>query len=103
MNVNEYGVQFVLGVSFDMSANTGLSLIFTKPSGDVLTVTNPAVTIAASPVTTTAGVFAANTYFLYTFVSGDVDEAGSWTVRGTYDASGPVHLISDAATFTIDT
>jgi len=102
MNVGEYGVQFVLGTSFDMSANTSLSLTFTKPDGTTLTKTS-GVTISASPITTTAGTFAANTYFLYTFVSGDVDQAGDWSVRGTYNATGPVHLISSIAYFTIAT
>ena len=102
MNVGEYGVQFVLGTSFDMSANTSLSLTFTKPDGTTLTVTNPAVTISASPIVTTAGTFDANTYFLYTFVSGDVSVAGDWTVRGTYNAAGPVHLISSIGYFTIE-
>lgn len=102
MNVGEYGVQFVLGVSFDMSSNTSLSLTFTKPDGTTLTVTDPDVTIAASPIVTTAGTFASNTYFLYTFVSGDIDQAGDWSVRGTYNAAGPVHLISSIGYFTIE-
>ena len=102
MNVGEYGVQFVLGTSFDMSANTSLSLTFTKPDGTTLTVSNPDVTIDAAPITTTAGTFDANTYFLYTFESGDVNQSGDWSVRGTYNAAGPVHLISSIGYFTIE-
>ena len=88
-----------------MSANTGLSLIFTKPDGTLLTVTNPQVTISASsysPTTTpNLGTFAGNTYFLYTFANGNVDQSGTWKVRGHYTASG-VLLISNPATFTVD-
>lgn len=104
MNVGEYGVEFVLGTGFDMSANTGLALVFTKPDASVLTVTNPAVTINASPyvgATTPPGTFAGNTYFQYTFLNGDVNQAGLWSVRGHYLSSG-VLLISDPTTFTIN-
>ena len=97
MNVNEYGVVFRLGVSFDMSSNTALGLTFTKPSGATLTVSNPNVTAPGS----VGSGFSANEYFQYTFAQGDVDEAGSWSVRGTY-TDGSKQLISDAATFTVN-
>lgn len=97
MNVGEYGVIKRHGVAFDMSANTALSLTFTKPSGATLTVSNPDVSAPGS----VGGSFAANEYFQYTFANGDVDEAGTWTVRGTY-TDGSKQLISDAATFTVN-
>ncbi len=97
MNSGEFGVIFRLGVGFDMSGNTALSLTFTKPSGATLTVSDPAVTAPAS----TGGSFGANEYFSYTFADGDVDEAGTWTVRGTY-TDGSKQLISDTATFTVN-
>ena len=105
MRKGEYGVRYVLGTSFNMASNTALSLVFTKPDGTTLTKTNPNVTIANTPyaptTTPSLGTFAANTYFLYTFVNGDVDQSGDWTVHGIYSASG-VHLISDEAPFTVD-
>lgn len=105
MNVGESGVRFLIGVGYDMSAYTGLSITFTKPDGEELTVTNPEVSISASPVVTTEGTFAANTYGIYIFEDGDVDQDGLWSARLTYDDNAspvPQHLISDVATFTIN-
>lgn len=105
MNSGEFGVQYVLGTSFNMVANTGLALVFTRPDGTVLTVTNPAVTINAAVYTPTTtpnlGTFAGNTYFLYTFANGDVNQSGLWSVRGHYLASG-VLLLSNPSTFTVN-
>ncbi len=101
MNLGEYGVVYYLGTSYVMTGNTSLGITFTKPDGTELAVTSPAVTISATPVTTSEGVFAANTYLIYTFVNGDVDQAGEWSARGIYNASG-VHLISNPAPFTVD-
>lgn len=101
MNVNEYGIAFHLNVNFDISGFTALSLVFTKPSGAILTKTNGDVTVPASPlVTSDQGTFAANEYVKYTFVLGDISEAGTYSVRLTYtDASK--RLISDVTTFTV--
>ncbi len=102
MNVGEYGVEFVFAASFDMSAETGLALHFTKPSGALLTVTNPAVYIQNAPlVTAQFGTLAANTYAIYVFLNGDVNEAGLWSVRLIYDDAAPQHLISNVTTFTV--
>lgn len=101
MIVNEYGIIYYLGTSFDMSAYTALILTFTKPDGTTLVVQNPDVSIVAAPVTTTKGVFAANTYFKYTFQDGDIDQAGTWTVRGTYRESPTVQLFSTVDTFVV--
>ena len=100
MNVNEYGIIFVLGVSYDLSSMTNLSITFNKPDGTTLTVATPDVTISATPIDTTKGTFAANTYALYTFAVGDVDPAGDWTARLTATKVG-VRLISDVASFTV--
>ena len=101
MNTGEYGIQFVFGASFDMSANTGLSITFTKPDLSLLTVSNPAVTIANTTISTTEGNFTANTYGLYTFANGDVNQFGPWSARLTYLSTG-VKLISDIGTFTVN-
>lgn len=99
MNAGEYGVIFRLGVGFDLSANTALSLTFTRPDNTTLTVSNPSVTAPNSA----GGSFSADQYFQYTFADGDVGsgDAGDWTVRGTY-TDGSKQLISDAATFTVN-
>lgn len=98
MNVNEYGVTLQFGVSFDMSANTSLSFTFTKPDLSTLTV---AGTLGTIQITTTEGIFAANTYATYRFVAGNVDQAGDWSVRLTYLDASPARLISTIGHFTV--
>lgn len=102
MNVNEYGVAFVFSTGFNMSAFTSISITFTKPDDTTLTVTDPDVTVPASPLTTTDGIFAANEYAQYYFQSGDVDQVGQWSARVTYNDATPLHLISDIGVFTIN-
>lgn len=94
MNVNEWGVVFRLNTNYDMSGNTALSLTFTKPNGTTLTVTPTAPAVAASG-------FDANEYFQYTFVDGDVDQDGPWSVRGTYTDANKV-LLTPSVAFTVD-
>jgi hypothetical protein len=101
MNVNEYGITFTMGVSYNLANFTALSLTFTKPNRSVLTVTDPAVSIANANITTSAGTFLPNTYVLYTFAEGDVNLAGPWSVRLTYTANG-IQLISDIGKFTVN-
>lgn len=106
MNVNEYGVDFAFSTGFDMSAFTAISIVFTKPDGTTLTVSNPNVTVPNVDLTTTLGVFTAKTYAQYTFVQNDVNQAGPWSARVVYDnttLSPPQHLISDVGTFTVNT
>ena len=100
MNVNEYGIVLQFGVSFDMSSNTSLSFTFTKPDDTTLTV---AGTLGTAQITTTEGIFAANTYATYRFVSGDVNQAGEWSVRLTYLDASPARLISTVGVFTVGT
>lgn len=98
MNVNEYGVVFQFGVSFNMAAHTSLSLTYTKPDATTLTVTP---TLGTVDVSTPLGTFSANTYVTYTFVNGDVDQAGSWSARLTYQDATPAKLISTSGSFTV--
>ena len=90
MNVNEYGVVLQFGVSFNMSADTSLSFTFTKPDLTTLTVTG---TLGTVDVTTPLGIFSAYTYATYTFLVGQVNIAGPWTVRLTYTDASPARLI----------
>jgi hypothetical protein len=101
VNVGEYGVPYLFSTGFDMSANTSISITFTKPDGTVLTVTNPAVTVPAVDVETTDGLFLAHKYVAYTFKAGDVDQVGIWSARVTYNDAGPRHLISDSDEFEV--
>lgn len=101
MNVNEWGVVYFQSTGFDMSGQTSLKLTFTKPDGTILTKTS-GITIVNAPQSTTLGTFASNKYTKYTFIAGDVDQAGVWSCRVTYGDAGQ-SLISDVATFTIGT
>lgn len=101
MNVGEYGVVCRFNVGFDISQATTLTLSFTKPDGTTLTKTTPNVTAGSTDITSSLGVtFSANQYALYTFAQGDVDQAGAWKARLTYD-DGVKHLISNIGIFTV--
>lgn len=97
MNKNEYGIDFNLNVNFDLSANTSLSLEITKPNGATITVVPTVGTVLLA-----TNQFAANQYSVYRFVQGDIDQAGTYSARLTYNAAGPTRLISDVATFTVN-
>jgi hypothetical protein len=103
LNVNEWGVAFVFSTGFNMASFTSISITFTKPDQSTLTVANPAVTVPNFDLPTTDGTFPANEYAKYIFVLGDVDQAGDWSARVTYNDATPQHLISDVGTFTIST
>lgn len=101
MNLSEFGVPFLFSTGYDMSANTSISIAFTKPDGTILTVTNPDVTVPAMDVETTDGLFLAHQYVSYTFEDGDVDQVGVWSARVIYDDAAPRHLTSDISQFTV--
>lgn len=101
LNVNEYGFPLVFSTGYDMSAETSISIAFTKPDGTALTVSNPSVTVPVIDLETTDGLFLANQYVSYTFASGDVDQVGIWSARVIYNDAAPRHLISDVATFEV--
>lgn len=98
MNLGEYGTILYFSTGYDMSAKTTLTITFTKPDATTLTKT---ATVGSGNVTTTAGVFVDKMYAQYTFATGDVDQAGTWSARVTYTDAVPKHLISDSATFVI--
>ena len=102
IKVGEYGVVFYLNTGFDMSAFTGLSLEFTKPSGATLTKTDPDVSVPGGNQDTDLGTFLGGEYAAYTFASGEVDESGQWSVILTYNEGAAKRLISDIAYFTVD-
>lgn len=101
MNVNEFGVEYVFSTGYDMSANTSISIAFTKPDGTTLTVSNPSVTVPTIDLETTDGLFLAHQYVSYTFQSGDVDQVGTWSARVIYTDAAPRRLTSDIDTFEV--
>ena len=81
-----------------MSGSSELTLVFTKPDKTTLTVTTSnGVTAPAQAL----GSLNASTYFSYTTAAGDIDQAGTWTVQGTYNDATPKTFISDSANFTV--
>lgn len=98
INVGEYGLVLNVNVNFDISAATSLQLVITRPDGTTITGT-PTVG-AVDLVTDDDGTYLANQYCSYTFIAGDLNQAGDYTARVTYtDASK--HLISDPTSFTV--
>ncbi len=98
MFVNEYGIVFQFGVSFNMSANTSLSFTFTRPDATTITVAGALGTVT---IDTTAGIFLANTYATYVINGGDLNQAGEYSVRLTYIDASPARLISSIGLFTV--
>jgi len=105
MNVGEYGIAFNLNVSYNISAFTTLTLNITRPDATTISRTGADVTAPATPLVTSLGTFAANEYAKYYFKSGDLSQAGQYTVRLVFDnaaAVPPLHLVSDIASFTVN-
>lgn len=95
MNANEYGIDIKFNVNFVLTGAVTLSLAITKPDGTALTVV-PTIGLV------TYGSFAANEYAIYRTQLGDIDQAGTYTARLTYNDALPSRLISDIASFTVN-
>ena len=105
LKVGTIGGIIAIDADFDLSGNTGLELVFTKPDLSKLTVTKatgvtaPAISIT-DPVT--GEVFQANTYWQYITIANDIDQAGTWEVQGRYIDATPKDFCGDRVTFTVD-
>lgn len=98
MNVGEYGLVLNLNVNFDISAATSLQLAITRPDGTAI---NGTPTVGTVDLTTTDdGTYLAHKYCIYTFVAGDLSQAGDYIARLTYNDSTK-RLISDPTSFTV--
>ena len=93
--VGEFGKPIYLATGFDMSGNSALTVVFTKPDGSMLQkpATAPNVAIGSMP---------ANTYFEVTPEDGDIDQSGGWAAYGIYEDSTPRKLISETVQFTVN-
>lgn len=105
--VGEVGKPFRYSTDgFDMSSSTGLTLNFTKPDNTTLqktesssnAVTAPAVALTNDP---DLGTVAASTYFEFTSIAADFDQAGEWTVCGIYTDGTPKVFHGNDKTFTV--
>lgn len=83
LRVGEAGKRHRIATSFDMSSNTSLGLVYTKPDETTLSVTP---TLGTTSATIDGQSAAANTWVFYDFVPGDIatGEDGTWTVELTY-------------------
>ncbi len=111
MNVGNFGNTFVggtgySGAGFDLSAYTGLSLVFSPPGVAEFTVTvADGVTMGTIDYVLPNGrIFNANQYVTYVFIDGQVTVAGNWRVRLIYDNDvivPPEHFISSLGNFLV--
>lgn len=100
-NVGEYGKALNINTNYDMSVNTALELVITRPDSTSFTRNSPAVTISASPlVTGDSGTFAANEYMRYLVQDGDLTVPGEYAVRCSYTDALPMRLIATTS-FTV--
>lgn len=102
--VGEFGMDFVMGVSFDMSGNTSLQFTFLKPDKQTLVVVG---VLGTTVLNTTEGIFAANTWASYTFKDGDLDQVGTdakgnpWSAVLDYFVSTTEKFTSSEANFDV--
>lgn len=83
IRVGESGKRHRINVKFDMSTNTSIDFVYTKPiSGDLLSV---AGTLGTTAETIDGVSVLANFWAYYDFVPGDLDEAGNWDLQITYN------------------
>lgn len=100
--IGESGKKFYASMSVDMSTNTELSIVFTKPDGITVTKTKTGGEVALGTSSITfddpdgAPITAlANEYLIYDIEPGFLDQAGSrdddnpWKAYGIYTDTGP--------------
>lgn len=102
LRVGESGKRHRMSFSFDMSSNTSLALVYTKPDESTLSVTP---TLGTSSATIDGESVAANTWAYYDFEPGDIasGEDGTWTAQFTYTntASSPNDVFKNLIPITL--
>ena len=104
VTVTEFGFGIIIGVSFDMTANTAILFRFKRgPNTPVTALLEVTATLGTVDIDTTVGEMLANEWATYTFVDGDIPECsdGEWQVQLVYQATG-VQLLSTIGEFTVD-
>lgn len=110
LRVGEYGATALIRVSgggFNLSSNTDVQMVFTKPDGTSVTKalsTTGGMTVGGGVTDADLGALAANTYAEYAPEVGFLDQAGAWTVKLVYintGASPPQQVIGGPAKFTV--
>lgn len=106
LKVGEIGKLIVINAGFDLSSNSELRVVLTKPDlTEVTKLKADGVTAPAVPINVTidgvAVTFDANEYWQYPTESGVIDASGSWKVHGEYVDVTPKDLCGDSTTFTV--
>lgn len=99
MNVGEYGLALNLNVNYTLTGYTSLTMNFMRPDGTTFTSTG--VTVPNTPFVAADGTYAASQYARYVFTAGDLNQAGDYKVRLTYQ-DATKRLVSDVAGFTVN-
>ena len=103
---DDIGRIFAVNANFDLSGNTELRMVFTKPDGTTVEklkadgVTAPAIDLTIC-VDGTDQTFLANEYFQYSSEAGLLDLTGAWTIHGEYVDATPKDLSGDVSSFTV--
>lgn len=103
LRVGEVGKTIRVNTGYDLSSNTELTLVFTKPGGTTVSkttadgITAPSVDVTADDGST----FTADEYMSYNTESGFLDESGTWQVYAQYDDATPKTFIGDTTTFQV--
>ena len=83
LRVGESGKEHRINVKFDMSSNTSIGFVYTKPgTGTTLSVSG---VLGTTQETIDGVIVAANFWASYTFQPTDLDEAGDWDLQITYN------------------
>lgn len=102
IRAGEIGKLFRYAANNNLSANTDLSLTFTRPDKTKFTVSNPRVTAPAISVDDPdVGFLEASTYFQMPTEATDFPTAGTYSVCPTYEDATPRTLYGQTVTFTV--
>ena len=98
VHVGEVGKILYVTCDSDVSASTTQEIECVKPSGATVVYT---ATVGGTQITDPCGnITPADFYIQYTFQTGDLDEAGNWTVRAVI-TTGSVIVKGSRDTFTV--
>jgi len=103
----EIGKLLVVNANFDLSGNTELRIILTKPDGtEIEKLKADGVTAPSVPITVdvdgTETTFLANEYWQYPTEAGVMTPSGTtWKIHGEYVDATPKDFCGDETTFTV--
>lgn len=104
----EIGKLLVVNAGFNLSGNTELRIVLTKPDGTVITkLKADGVTAPDTPITVEVNrfstTFAANEYFQYPTEANVMVPAGTtWKIHGEYVDATPKDFCGDSTVFTVE-